>query len=182
MKKKCFRIEKIIKDLIKKTALPKPRVHIIKSDQVNAASITNVKPQILIITTKALEILNQRELIGLFAHEFGHLVSLRSKQAKKTYQLTSSVHSAYFLVHAEYVADHIATQLVGVKPVLMSLCFSKAYLLHTVRGDMFNRLVKDNIPRPISKLLVRITKKVWYADDYQAPTLDFRIKHLKENA
>lgn len=68
------RLHTIVEDLAIRAGLPKPRVCLIPSAQPNAfATGRNPKHGVVAVTTGILEILSERELRGVLAHELAHI-------------------------------------------------------------------------------------------------------------
>ena len=64
----------IVAELAAEAGLPKPRVGIIRSDAPNAfATGRDPDHAVVAVTTGILSVLNERELKGVLAHEFGHV-------------------------------------------------------------------------------------------------------------
>ncbi len=66
----------IVEGLALASGLPKPRLYIMKEEQVNAfASGRDPQHAVICVTTGALDKLNRGELEGVLAHEMGHIAS-----------------------------------------------------------------------------------------------------------
>ncbi|HLC97437.1 MAG TPA: zinc metalloprotease HtpX [Candidatus Nanoarchaeia archaeon] len=64
----------LIKDITKNAELPMPRVFIVTTPQANAfATGRNPKHAAVAVTTGILQLLNEKELRGVLAHEVGHI-------------------------------------------------------------------------------------------------------------
>lgn len=72
--KKYDQLNNLIEGLALATGMPKPKVYIMPSKEINAfASGRNPQNAVICVTEGALELLNKRELEGVLAHELGHI-------------------------------------------------------------------------------------------------------------
>jgi len=66
----------VVEGLCIASGLPKPRLYVFKSNQINAfASGRDPKHAVICVTTGALEKLNKQELEGVLAHELSHIAN-----------------------------------------------------------------------------------------------------------
>ncbi len=67
---------RLVESLTISSGLPKPKLYIMESNQINAfASGRNPKNAVICVTTGALEKLERRQLEGVLAHELGHVAN-----------------------------------------------------------------------------------------------------------
>jgi heat shock protein HtpX len=68
------RLHRIVEEVTSLTSLPKPRVYIVDNPQPNAfATGRNPKHAVVAATTGIMDLLDDRELKGVMAHELGHV-------------------------------------------------------------------------------------------------------------
>jgi heat shock protein HtpX len=68
------RLHRIVEEVTSLTALPKPRVYVVDNPQPNAfATGRNPKHAVVAATTGIMNLLDDRELRGVMAHELGHV-------------------------------------------------------------------------------------------------------------
>jgi heat shock protein HtpX len=68
------RLHRIVDEVTSLTSLPKPRVYIVENPQPNAfATGRNPKHAVVAATTGIMNLLDDRELRGVMAHELGHV-------------------------------------------------------------------------------------------------------------
>ena len=68
------KLYKAVKEVVKLTGLPMPKVYVIPSEQSNAfATGRSPKHAVVAATEGILKILNEKELEAVIAHEFGHI-------------------------------------------------------------------------------------------------------------
>ena len=68
------RLHRIVEEVTSMTNLPKPRVYIVDNPQPNAfATGRNPKHAVVAATTGIMDLLDDRELKGVMAHELGHV-------------------------------------------------------------------------------------------------------------
>jgi heat shock protein HtpX len=68
------RLHRIVDEVTSLTSLPKPKVYIVNNPQPNAfATGRNPKHAVVAATTGIMELLDDRELRGVMAHELGHV-------------------------------------------------------------------------------------------------------------
>jgi heat shock protein HtpX len=68
------RLHRIVEEVTSLTDLPKPRVYIVQNPQPNAfATGRNPKHAVVAATTGIMDLLDDRELRGVMAHELGHV-------------------------------------------------------------------------------------------------------------
>lgn len=73
-KKKYAKLYSIIKEITTKAHLPMPKVYIIETPQSNAfATGRNPQHAAVAVTTGIMQILDEKELRGVLAHEIGHV-------------------------------------------------------------------------------------------------------------
>lgn len=73
-KKQYASLYALIKEITKSAELPMPRVFIVTTPQANAfATGRNPKHAAVAVTTGILQLLNEKELKGVLAHEVGHI-------------------------------------------------------------------------------------------------------------
>ncbi|MFN2377071.1 MAG: zinc metalloprotease HtpX [Candidatus Binatia bacterium] len=64
----------MVEDLARRASIPKPRVCVMQQDQPNAfATGRNPAHGVVAVTTGLVELLDERELRGVLAHEIGHI-------------------------------------------------------------------------------------------------------------
>jgi len=68
------RLHQIVEEVAKKAKIPKPRVFVVPSPNPNAfATGRNPKHAVVAATTGILDLLNEKELKGVIAHEISHV-------------------------------------------------------------------------------------------------------------
>jgi heat shock protein HtpX len=68
------RLHRIVEEVTSLTSLPKPRVYVVDNPQPNAfATGRNPKHAVVAATTGIMDLLDDRELKGVMAHELGHV-------------------------------------------------------------------------------------------------------------
>jgi heat shock protein HtpX len=68
------RLHRIVDEVVSLTALPKPKVYIVENPSPNAfATGRNPKNAVVAATTGIMDLLDDRELKGVMAHELGHV-------------------------------------------------------------------------------------------------------------
>ncbi len=73
-KKDNPKLHELIEDLCKKADIPKPKIYIVPSDTANAfATGRNKKHASVAVTEGILNLLNEKELKGVLAHEISHV-------------------------------------------------------------------------------------------------------------
>ncbi len=71
---KYMRLHQIVAEVAKKANLPKPRVFVLPTDNANAfATGRNPKHAVVAVTKGIMDILTERELKGVIAHELAHV-------------------------------------------------------------------------------------------------------------
>lgn len=67
-------LHRMVEDISARAGLPKPRVYLVPQHQPNAfATGRNPRHAVVAVTTGLLELLDDRELRGVLAHEIGHI-------------------------------------------------------------------------------------------------------------
>lgn len=73
-KKQHAPLYEMIKDITKQAGLPMPKVYLVATPQANAfATGRNPKHAAVAVTTGIMQLLNEKELKGVLAHEVGHI-------------------------------------------------------------------------------------------------------------
>jgi len=73
-KKDNPKLHELIEDLCKKAGIPKPKIYLVPSDTANAfATGRNKKHASVAVTEGILNLLNEKELKGVLAHEISHV-------------------------------------------------------------------------------------------------------------
>jgi heat shock protein HtpX len=71
---KYVRLHQLVSEVAKKANVPKPKVYIIPSQNPNAfATGRNPKHAVVAVTSSIMELLNEKELKGVIAHEMAHV-------------------------------------------------------------------------------------------------------------